>query len=43
MMALEPRWVQCMPERFRRDPMTTLQAASGTPEEVQRCWAWKSG
>ena len=41
-MAWEPRTVQCMPERFRRDPTTTLQPASRTPEEVQKCWACNS-
>src|ERR1700730_5297145 len=32
MMALAPRTLQNIPERFRRDPTTALQPASITPE-----------
>jgi len=34
-MALAPRTVQNIPERFRRDPITALQPASITPEPTK--------
>ena len=36
MMLLAPETVQCMPDRLRRVPMTTLHPDSSTPVEVHR-------
>ena len=41
-MALAPRTVQCIPARFSRVPMATLQPASTTPEEVHSPWTSSS-
>jgi hypothetical protein len=35
-MALDPRTVQCIPARFKRVPIATLQPASTTPEELHK-------
>src|SRR5450432_3059331 len=43
MMALAPRTVQNMPDRFRRDPMTDLQPASTTPEPTKSPFSRNSG
>src|ERR1035437_5338382 len=43
MMALAPRTVQNIPERFRRDPMTDLQPASITPEPTKSPMARNRG
>jgi len=41
-MALAPLTVQCMPDSFKRWPITVLQPASTTPDPTNKPWLRKS-